>query len=251
MKKYNIAISLLSCNDELLLKTSLESLLSSDINKHNIKLFCYDNNSNEILKQLIRNLEIPKWIFFSEKNDGIVIPRIKIYNEIIKEEFDFILEIHSDMVFPEVWSEPLFDIFDENTGILEPHIYVPNRKNGITVEYFQEKLPHLLRDIKYDRCRQTHPWFINTKIIDKVGGYYDEIFSPHECEDDDFVFRVLKNNFKIKSTAMSWVVHYGGSIRHNLLPNNLSSHINMFEQKNNISFQEFINMFEIHPYHAE
>jgi GT2 family glycosyltransferase len=251
MKKYNIAISLICCNDEELLKISLESLLNSDIKNHELKLFCYDNNSNKKLKDLIKNLEVNKWIYFSENNDGIVIPRIKIYKEIIKEDFDFILEIHSDMVFPKIWSEPLFDIFDENTGILEPHIYVPNRKSGVTVEFFEGKLPSLLNDIKYDKCRQTHPWIINMKIIDKVGGYYDEIFSPHECEDDDFVFRVLNNNFKIKSTALSWVVHYGGSIRHNLLPNNLSSHIYLFEQKNKISFQEFIKMFEIHPYYAE
>lgn len=251
MKKYNIAISLICCNDERLLKISLDSLFKSDIINHNLKLFCYDNNSNKNLVKLLTNLEVEKWIYFSDKNDGIVIPRIKIYEEIKKENFDFILEIHSDMIFPKVWSEPLFNIFDEETGILEPHIYVPRSKGEITIEYFEERLPSLLKDIQYTKCRQTHPWLINIKIIDKVGGYYDEIFSPHECEDDDFVFRVLNNNLKIKSTGLSWVVHYGGSIRHNLLPSKLSLHKKLFEEKNKIVFNDFVNMFQIHPHIAE
>jgi hypothetical protein len=251
MKKYNIAISLICCNDERLLKVSLETLLKSDIIDHNLKLFCYDNNSNNNLKKILSDLKIEKWIFFSDKNDGIVIPRVKIYEEIKKEEFDFILEIHSDMIFPKVWSKPLLELFDEDTGILQPHIYVPRTKGEITLEFFEKRLISLLKDVKYDRCRQNHPWLINTKIIDKVDGYYDVRFSPHECEDDDFVFRVLNKNFKIKSTGLSWVVHYGGSVRHSLLPSKLGINKKLFEDKNKISFDDFVKMFEIHPHHAE
>jgi predicted glycosyltransferase involved in capsule biosynthesis len=155
------------------------------------------------------------------------------------------------MLFPKIWSEPLFNIFDEETGILEPHIYQPRSKGEITLEYFEEKLPSLLKEVVYNKCRQTHPWLINTKIITKVGGYYDEIFSPQECEDDDFVFRVLNNGLKIKSTGMSWVVHYGQSIRNKVLPSFLNKHMQLFTEKNKISFRDFVNMFEIHPAYAD
>jgi len=251
MKKYKIAISLVCHNDEYLLNYCINSLLKSDIINHNLKLFCYDNNSNENLKRFLNQIEMDKWIYSSESNEGIVIPRIKIYQEIIKENFDFILELHSDMLFPKKWLEPLIEIFDETTGIIQPHIFVPRSKGQISLEYFESKLPDLLSNNQYEKCRQNHPWLINTKIIDKIGGYYDEIFSPHECEDDDFVYRVLKNGFKIKSTGLSWVVHYGGSIRHKLLPSNLSRNKKLFSEKNNISFEDFVEMFEIHPHYVD
>lgn len=250
MKKLKIAISLICHNDEVLLKPCLSSLFESDINKHYLKLFCYDNNSNNQMKELLSSQTVDKWIYNSEVNDGIVIPRIKIYEEIIKEEFDFLLEIHSDMLFPKNWFENLYEIFDENTGIIEPHIYQPRSKGVISLEYFEEVLPTLLKDVKYDLCRQTHPWLINLKIVDAVGGYYDSIFSPQECEDDDFIFRVINNGYKVKSTGMSWVVHYGQSIRNQVLPSNLTEHIRKFSEKNNIGFNDFVNKFEIHPAYA-
>lgn len=250
MKQYNIAISLICKDDEQLLKPCLSTLIDSDLNEHNIKLFCYDNGSNLPMKELLNSINIDKWIYNNPINNGIVIPRIKIYEEIKKENFDFLLEIHSDMLFPKIWLRPLLDIFDEKTGILEPHIYQPRSIGIVSIEYFETIKPTLLKDVVYEKCRQTHPWLINLTIVDKVGGYYDEIFSPQECEDDDFVFRVLNNNFKIKSTGNSWVVHYGEKTRTRLLPSNLTNNLKLFSTKNNINFKDFLNMFEIHPAYA-
>lgn len=241
-----IAISLLCHNDEEFLKPCLDSLYESDLINHEIKLFCFDNNSNEPMKEYLRSLDVNKWIHSSQSNEGIVIPRIKIYEEIIKEDYDFLLEIHSDMVFPKKWLEPLFEVLDSETAILEPHIYQPtNRK--ISLDEFEAKLPSLLNDNVYDKCRQTHPWLVNLKLLDSVGGYYDPMFSPHECEDDDLVYRIIKNGLKIKSTGKSWVVHYGGVIRHKLLPSSLSAHVAYFEKKHDITIREMITMFQIHP----
>jgi hypothetical protein len=244
-----IAISLLCHNDEDYLKPCLKSLFESDLNGHNIKLFCYDNNSNKPMKDYLNTLNINKWVFSSEKNEGIVIPRIKIYNEIIKEEFDFLLEIHSDMIFPKIWLKPLLDIFDSETGILEPHIYQP--KKIISKDDFELILPRLLNGNVYTKCRQTHPWLINLKIVNNIGGYYDPKFSPHECEDDDFIYRVIKNGYKVKSVGSSWVVHYGGAIRHKLLGSVFIAHSKYFEEKHKITLQQLINMFEIHPAYGE
>lgn len=241
-----IAISLLCHNDEAFLKPCLDSLFQSDLLNHDIKLFCFDNNSNESMKNYLNLLEINKWVYSSQTNEGIVIPRIKIYEQIKKEDFDFLLEIHSDMVFPKKWLEPLLNIFDSETVILEPHIYQPTNRT-IGVDEFQSKLPSLLNDEIYDKCRQTHPWLVNLKLLDNIGGYYDPLFSPHECEDDDLVYRVIKNGFKIKSTGQSWVVHYGGVIRHKVLPSSLSKHFAYFEKKHGISVYEMIKLFQTHP----
>lgn len=245
-----IAISLLCHNDENYLKPCLESLFNSDLMNHDIKLFCYDNNSKESMKGFLNTIGINKWIYTSNSNDGIVIPRIKIYEEIIKEDFDLLLEIHSDMVFPKIWITPLLNIFDEETGILEPHIYQPKSK-FIKYTEFESKLPTLLNDKTYNKCRQTHPWLINLKIVDKIGGYYDPNFSPHECEDDDFIYRVIKNNYRVKSTGKSWVVHYGGVVRHNLLRSSFNENAIYFYQKHGINLRDLVKMFEIHPAYEE
>ncbi len=247
MKKYKIAISLLCKDDEALLMPCLASLFESDLKLHDFKLFCYDNASDTPMKEYLQSLTIDKWIHSSPINYGIVLPRITLYEEIIKEEYDFLLEIHADMVFPKIWLQPLLDIFDENTGILEPHIFQPKNGNIISSDSFETLLPRLLKDVIYTKCRQTHPWLINLKIVNKVGGYYDPIFSPQECEDDDFVYRILKNGLDIKSTGKSWVVHYGQKTRSKLLQSRVNDKIVLFTNKNNIYFDDFLKLFEIHP----
>ncbi len=246
----NIAISLICHNDEHILEPCLTSLLKSDLLDHKIKLFCYDNGSGEKMKQYLNSLNVEKLIITSNQNDGIVIPRIEIYKKIIEENFDFLLEIHSDMVFPKIWLKPLLDIFDSETAILEPHIYLPKNRI-ISSDEFEKILPSLQTEVQYNKCRQTHPWLVNLKILNSIDGYYDPAYSPHECEDDDLVYRILKNNFKIKTTGKSWVVHYGGMVRHKLLQSCLSKNMEYFTKKNQVSFERFLTMFENHPHKYE
>jgi len=249
MKKQKIAISLL-CHTELeLLKASVESLYKSDLNEHYTKLFVYTNQSNNEVKEYLNSLKHEKYIYNSDNNDGIVIPRMKLYEEIKKEDFDFLLEIHTDMIFPKTWLQPLLDIDEESAGILEPHIYQP--KKIIDLEIFENKLLTLKTDKVYNMCRQTHPWLIKLKLLDNIGGYYDSNFSPHECEDDDLVYRFIKNGYKIKSSGNSWVVHYGGSVRHKLLSSSLTPHMKYFESKHGITIQKMVTLFEIHPAYGE
>lgn len=240
-----IGISLITYNDLVYLKPCLESLFRSDLNKHEYKLFICDNGSDIEMCEYLSNLNINKYIIFNSKNEGIVIPRIKVYNEIIKETFDLLLEIHSDMLFPKIWLEPLIEIDDNETLILQPHIYQP--KNIITIDELESRIKQLKYSKIYNKCRQVHPWLIKLKYVNIIGGYYDENFSPQECDDDDFVYRTLLNNFKIKSTGESWVCHYGGKTRHKVLSSNLAQHLNYFEKKHGIKFSSLLKMFEYHP----
>jgi GT2 family glycosyltransferase len=240
-----IAISLITYNDLELLKPCLESLFVSDLNQHEFKLFVCDNGSNTQMIEYISNLDVNKYIIFNLNNEGIVIPRIKIYKEIIKENFDYLLEIHSDMLFPKVWLKQLFDIDDDKTIILEPHIFQPSQR--ITAEIFESYLNRLVYDKTYYMCRQIHPWLIKLKLVDTIGGYYDEIFSPQQFEDDDFTYRVAVNGFNIKSTGKSWVCHYGGLTRNVSLPSFKEQHLQLFEKKHNILFLDAIKLYEYHP----
>ena len=205
-----IAISLITCNDLGYLKPCLDSLFKSDLIEHEIKLFICDNGSNTDFVEYISNIEINKYIIFNSNNEGIVIPRIKIFNEIIKEDFDFLLELHSDMLFPEKWLAELLKIDEDNVAILEPHIFHPSRI--VSLKEFNDMIVNKYHSVIYEKCKQVHPWLIKIKHINAVGGYYDANYSPQQCEDDDFVYRVIMGGFKIKSTGLSWVCHYGGAI---------------------------------------
>jgi len=174
-----IAISLITYNDLGYLVPCLESLFESDLLEHEFKLFVCDNNSNENMTKYLSELCVEKYIIFNSTNEGIVIPRIKVFNEIIKENFHFLLEIHSDMVFPKVWLKPLLNIDDEETIILEPHILLP--RNIININYLENKIKEKKYQKIYNKCRQVHPWLIKLKHVDEIGGYYDDNFSPQQC----------------------------------------------------------------------
>jgi GT2 family glycosyltransferase len=246
--KKKIAISLITYNDINLLIPCINSLINSDLNNHLYKFFIVDNGSNDLMKDYIKNLPFEKNVTLLDKNLGIVIPRIKVYNEIIKEDFDFLLELHPDMLFPKLWLNELLKIDEDNALILEPHIYQP--KKIILIENLEKKIDELYYNVIYNKCRQTHPWLIKLKLVNKIGGYYDKIFSPQQFEDDDFVYRTIKNGYFIKSTGMSWVCHYGGLTRNRVLPSYKNEHLKLFEEKHNILFTDMLKMFEYHPIKA-
>ena len=212
-----IGISLLSCNDLPYLKPCLESLLESDINNHDFKLCAWDNNSTDETKDFIKSLDVNKTLIESKPEEmpdyNIVLPRIKLYEMIKKENYDFLLEVHADMLFPKVWIDYLFDIDDEDTIVLEPHIVVPS--STWDNKKLEEYIANHSKDRIYTKCRQVHPWLVKLDMLDLVGGYYDPIFAPQRCEDEDLVWRILQSEYNIKSTAKSWVLHYGGKTRNN------------------------------------
>lgn len=241
MKK--IAISLLTCNDIDLAKKSIESLLDSDINKNKLKLFWWDNNSNYDLTDYVKELNVPIEIIVSKENDGIVIPRIKLFEKIKKENFDYLLEIHADMVFTEKWSEEVFKLDDGNTAIMMPTII--NSKSRFSIEQIEEFSKKYKKDNIIECARQVHPWIIKLNLLESVGGYYYDIYAPMRLEDDDLVFRVLKNGYKIRATENSIVCHYGQSTRKSVGIRGTSNKI--FFNKNGITINELIKKFDKHP----
>ena len=82
-----IAVSLLTCSDEHLLKPMLNSLLNSDILKYEYKIFCIDNNSKDNTISFLKSLNCPLNLVENNTNEGIVLPRIKIMENILQENF--------------------------------------------------------------------------------------------------------------------------------------------------------------------
>ena len=117
-----IAVSLLTCSDEHLLKPMLNSLLNSDILKYEYKIFCIDNNSKDNTISFLKSLNCPLNLVENNTNEGIVLPRIKIMENILQENFDYTIEIHADILFPEYWLTPLLNEMNDNTAIVTPFI---------------------------------------------------------------------------------------------------------------------------------
>lgn len=241
-----IAISLLFHNDIVLAKPCIESLLNSDLKNYEFKFFIIDNASNQECKDYLNSLPCNKWLQFNDTNQGIVIPRIEIMNKILEEEYDYTIEIHADMLFPEKWLGYLVELMDDNTALTMP--YILNNPNRIlSIDEMNTLIEQFKTDEIVENVRQVHPWLLNNKVIKKIG-YYDPIFSPQNCEDDDLMWNIMKNNYKTKATKKSIVVHYGGKTRtYANIENNLEKSIWLFDTKNGIHIYDMIKRFTLHP----
>lgn len=237
-----IAISLLSYNDIVYLKPCIDSLLSSDLNEHEYKFFIIDNNSSNSTKEYIINLNVNKWLKLNTENEGITLPRIEIMNNILNEDFDYTLEIHADMLFPKKWLNELIKNMDDETAIVMP--FILNNPNLILdIENMNKLVEKYQSDEIFTNIRQVHPWLLNNSIVKKIG-YYDSIFSPQNCEDDDFMWNVMKNKYKTKASKKSIVVHYGGKTRNFVnIEYDLQKSFRLFYNKNNITVSDMVSKF--------
>ena len=140
MKK--IAVSLLYHNDEDYLVPCVESLISSNLSNYDFKFFVYDNNSVISWEGLfeIQDWNFNHYFYRSNQNDGIVNPRIHLFNKIMQEKYDYLLEIHADMLFPKLWITELIELIDEETFIVQPFIYQPNKNTILESFHFDSFL---------------------------------------------------------------------------------------------------------------
>lgn len=172
--------------------------------------------------------------------------------KILEEKYDLTLEIHADMLFPSIFISDLISELDNDTAIVEP--YILNNPNKILSNEELEKLVLKYKEnIVIENVRQVHPWLLNNKIINKIG-YYDINYSPCDCEDDDLIYNIMKNNYKIKATKKSVVAHYGGLTRFNLknenkilTHNTFQKNLEYFKNKNGITVNDMVKKFKLHP----
>ena len=150
------------------------------------------------------------------------------------------------MLFPKEWFTSLLEIDDDNTIVLEPHIFTTS-KRSIGSEELEKLCSKHKEDKVYHKCLQVHPWLIKLNMLNKIGGYYDEIYSPQRCEDDDFVYRILSSGYDIKSTKKSWVLHYGGVTRSKMLNDLGSDNESKFYQKFKITVKGMRDITQQHP----
>lgn len=224
-----IAISLLTCNNKELVSYTLDSLIRSDIVTHKLSLFLWVNESDNRVFWEDLTYKYKEFMFVTlflvPENIGIVKPRIILYNEMIRsgKNFDYLLEIHDDMLFPSQWFEGIERTFNyrwstkgRKPAIVMPFIYTDFEMNESQESIDFKCLSNVSKDIVYKNLVQNHPWVIDFKKL-KYYGYYDPEFHPQICEDDDLYFRlILKDEFTI-TTKESVVMHKKELTRFNKL----------------------------------
>lgn len=238
-----VAISLLSCNDGFLIKRALESLRASDIMEHSVKLFHFDNGSQDGTVEYIKSLSIDRDIWESKENLGITLPRIQLMEAIQREGYDCTVEIHADMLFPKHWFAPLAARLRTRLGIVMPFI-IQGIPLNIPLTLVEKIVQAHASDEVVGNVLQVHPWVLNNNAIRDVG-YYDPQFSPHECEDDDLMYRLITNDYQVEAVKRSIVVHFGQITRTKLL----APTYNMlrFLAKNGVTILDYINGRSMHP----
>jgi GT2 family glycosyltransferase len=190
-----IGISLVNMNCISELKQMISSLLNSDImNKNDIVLYYWDNNSTDGSVMLIKKLNVKKKIYENEKNHGIIFPRIKIGEDILNDKCDLLLEVHSDMIFPSMWFNELYSYYNQNVGILMPTI-INGGKYLLSEDEINITQNMFFSDKKvYKNCLQVHPWLLNMNCVREIG-YYKKEYGLHRNEDLDFMYNILVGMF--------------------------------------------------------
>ncbi len=246
-----IAISLLTCNNKELVGYTLDSLVRSDIIKHKLTLFIWVNECTDregwdkFLSKYSEYMDIV--LATTSVNGAIVKPRIVLFNKMFNpsygmsnkqlysypkrlsynnekgsSNYDYLLEIHDDMLFPSLWFEGIEKAFTRTTPngrkpvIVMPFIYTDFEMSESQESIDFKCLSNVSEGVFYKNLVQNHPWVIDFKKL-KYYGYYDPDFHPQICEDDDLYFRlILKDEFTI-TTKESVVMHKKELTRFNKL----------------------------------
>jgi hypothetical protein len=235
-----IAVSLLSYKQWKLMHTMLESLFASDIMDHDVILFVWLNDprdSSEVtfyLKRLVAPVRVILIADVEGQNRFIVVPRIRLYETIQEFQkrgcgFNYLLEIHDDMIFPQNWFNELLTLevrppctsTPKGCGILMPLIINPSMTplaaSWTVSEIERRATPWASKPgVVLAQCKQIHPWLVNMSTLDEIG-YYDSVFAPVEVEDDDLYMRIFQAGFKFAALTSSVVFHAGGATRNNFV----------------------------------
>lgn len=217
-----VAIIILTCNQEELLKKCLSSLKEKTEYK-NYKTYVIDDSGKDYLSKKIKSKF--KWVKFSfnKKNIGYS----KSINLGIKKALkdfspDYFVLLNDDLEFIEKdWLNKMIKIGESNEkiGILGCKLIYPD---GSLQWFFKNGKMHFIKN--KNNIKETEETFkikevedifgactiIKKKVINEIG-FYDESFSPLYGEETDFCYRAGKKGFKIVYVGSTKIIHYGSA----------------------------------------
>lgn len=243
-----IAISLVIRDEFPRTLEMLKSLVASDLLNHEVGLFVKDNASvtpnfcDELKKVWPGSYDYDRYT----TNKVNVLPRIEIMDEVLADPlgYAYLLEIHTDMLFPREWFAPLLSMIQHpKAGIVFPWILNNRRVLPEEIELLAGRHRETRKDIN---PTQVLPWLLKLEVVRKVG-YYDPAYHPGRCEDDDFLYRMYQSGHLGIASQDSVVAHQGGfhSYRRELLPPNQNEKI--FQRKFGTTIEKFKTSHSVHP----
>ncbi|MCK5624622.1 glycosyltransferase family 2 protein [Candidatus Pacearchaeota archaeon] len=222
-----VAIIILTCNQEEILKKCLSSL-KKNTNYKNYKVYLMDDSGKGEIGKRIK--EKFKWVNLSINKVNIGFS--KTINQGIKKIFkedapDYILSSNDDIEFIEKdWLKKMVDVAesDKKIGILGCKLIYPGGylqyffKNG-KIQFLKTKQDVLETketfQIKELKTMMGACFLIKKEVINEIG-LFDEKFSPLYGEETDFCYRAGKKGFKIIYVGNIKLIHHGSASIKNL-----------------------------------
>lgn len=176
-------------------------------------IYVVDNGSSDGTRKYLKSQKDINRIFNS-RNLGFP----KAANIALKKiNSEFIVCLDDDVEVTENWLDGLYKEIrkDKKIGIVGPKILKPNGTIeearlpvSSTLTYSDGEIDKGQRDyvkevdVVFGSC-----WLMRWEIIKKIG-YFDERFSPVQCEDDDYCWRARKVGYKIVYNGKVKIYHY-------------------------------------------
>jgi GT2 family glycosyltransferase len=204
------------------LRIMFKTLFESDIMDYDFNFSILENGSDmngfrlihELLNKYEKQLGENQTIVYNQsyKSLGIVFARnCTIYRLLAIEPFDYLLELHNDMVFPKVWFKPLIDFLEKNEDYA---IVSPNIINNDIVKFTEVKDEHF-KNAKVTGPTTfiaNHPDLIRMSALEEVG-IYDEKLLFQNWEEVQLWYRLDKAGYKTGMIPDSIVYHEKAATR--------------------------------------
>lgn len=217
-----ISINLTIFNKGFLIERVLNAIKNNTIQNYELIVVidgCTDDSEANVLKFFNENKQISHKIFYANNVFETKANNIAAKNS----EGEYILIIQDDMIINEYgWDERIIkpmksfnDIVSVSANCAHDYIYNPNNTSEKLNYYPDNYWSDLLIDVNHVRKENVNrdtfsirttsnrgPLAINHSDMEKLQ-YFDEAFSPQNCDDHDFHYRA----FEIlgKKTGLYWI----------------------------------------------
>ena len=210
---------------------AVRSLLESDLLSHDWRLMILDNGSGCPATSIYydwMSVELGSRLGIARFKENLGIARGRNYcNKILQAGGgwipDYIVEMHTDHVFPKIWLAPIIEYMETlpDCGIMGPALLSPNVHwcvNQIKIDYnqpYKEQINFLQSCVAFashDVFRimpgLTHPAVKRWKMVEELGGYDEDLPGLTNYEDTDEAYRAHKAGWKILINFGSVVYHH-------------------------------------------
>jgi len=174
-----------------------------------IDIFCVDNNSSDKTVELIRRKYKEVNLFESKTNLGFGKANNIGLKKCIDDSYDYAFLLNQDACIDEGTIKKLIDmqIIHSEYGILSPiHRSMKNNSLDFNFSHYLNSyntksivedfiLGNEIKDIYQTNFVNAAIWLISKKCVTTLKGFDPDF--PHYGEDKEYIFRAIKNNFKV------------------------------------------------------